>query len=54
MTFTSIKSALTAARKFHKSYGSKGSKYICRAERGGYVVEVHQVGINGFYFATLV
>jgi hypothetical protein len=54
MTFASIKSALKATRKFHKAYGSKGSKYVCRAERNGYVVEVHQRGYRGFYFATLV
>jgi hypothetical protein len=54
MTFTTIKSALKATRKFHKAYGAKGSKYICRAERNGYVVECHQVGCDGFYFATLV
>lgn len=54
MTFANIKSALKATRKFRKAYGSKGSKYICRAERNGYVVEVHHLGCNGFYFATLV
>lgn len=54
MTFATIKSALKATRRFHKAYGAKGSKYICRAERNGYVVEVHQHGLKGFYFATLV
>lgn len=54
MTFTTIKSALKAAKRFHKAYGSKGSQYICRTERNGFVVEVWQRGARGFYFATLV
>lgn len=54
MTFATIKSALKATRKFHKAYGSKGSKYVARSERNGYVIEVWQHGTCGFYFATLV
>ena len=54
MTFATIKSARKATRNFHVAYGSKGNKYVCRADRSGYIVEVHQVGVNGFYFATLV
>ena len=54
MTFTTIKSALKAARKFHRAYGSKGNRYVCRTERNGFVVEVWAQGIGGCYFATLV
>jgi hypothetical protein len=54
MTFTSIKSALRAARKFHRAYGSKGNSYVCRSARNGFAVEVWMRGVNGFYFATLV
>jgi hypothetical protein len=56
MTFTTIKSALRATQRFHREYGQKRSKYVCRKDWHGvgYVVECWQRGVKGYYFATLV
>lgn len=54
MNFSNVLTALKATRKFHKAYGTKGSKYVCRQWCKSYVVEVWQPGVNGLYFATLI